>query len=470
MVGAVASQAPRQPTFAECRISARHVRKALLGKEALKNMRPRGVSGLYSSRAPLTLQLLLAAQQARLAWWSPQIFALLELPTNHSAQGGSRWLRWLNRWWDPLMFAVPPVVLLGAAALLALPPDAARWRLITALVCVLAVLGFVALLMTAVAVRGFLSLYRTLILGRSKEVTDSGIGQVLASHWSMPLCQLPETDTDSITTGVLDAVQRRVAEQVAASSDGRHESVDVLCPEHGITSADGRAALRRDRRVSLFTQDPPVLVIRLDPTIPLSLPPAPAKVAGRLLLAIPWLVSGMAVVIAILAQFVASWEGEECARKHPERQLAGCADQPTTYGDALYWLLNRLSGGDPEGLGAHSTYARSIGLLVTLMSVVVIGGVITSLVQQAVERTQRFGQEVTDAYNETLSRSGASAGDTSNPIDPLDLAAPGPPVRPLREEGPEQLRTRNGFEPAVLAGFAAGLALGVMLALRHRRS
>ena len=59
---------------------------------------------------------------------------------------------------------------------------------------------------------------------------------------------------------------------------------------------------------------------------------------------------------------------------------------------------------------------------------------------------------------------------TSNPIDPLDLAAPGPPVRPLREEGPEQLRTQNGFEPAVLAGFAAGLALGVMLALRHRRS
>jgi hypothetical protein len=321
MVGEVALQAPRQPTFAECRISARHVRKASLGKEALKNMRPRGVSGLYSSRAPLTLQLLLAAQQARLPWWSPQIFSLLELPTNHSAQGGSRWLRWLNRCWDPLMFAVPPVVLLGTAArhcrrMLPAGASSPRWSacwpswgtfavLMTALVCVLAVLGYVAVLMTAVAVRSFLSLYRTLILGRSKEVTESGIGQVLASHWSMPLCQLPETDTD-ITAGVLDAVQRRVAEQVAASSDGRHESVDVLCPEHGVTSAEGRAALRRERRVCLFTQDPPVLVIRLNSTIPLSLPPAPAKVAGRLLLAIPWLVGGMAVVTAILAQFVAS--------------------------------------------------------------------------------------------------------------------------------------------------------------------
>jgi hypothetical protein len=79
------------------------------------------------------------------------------------------------------------------------------------------------------------------------------------------------------------------------------------------------------------------------------------------------------------------------------------------------------------------------------MSVIVIGGVITSLVQQAVERTQRFGQEVTDAYNETLSRSGASAGDTSNPINPLDPAAPEPPVRPPLEEGQNRRAPRTGL-------------------------
>jgi hypothetical protein len=469
-VGAMASQGTHQPSFAECRKSARVVREAPLGKEALDTVRPRGVSGLFRSRAPLAFQLRLAARQDRLLWWSPQIFALLEPPGNDPARGGSRWLRWLDRWWDLLLFAVPPVALLGAAALLALPPGAARWRLIAALVCGLVVLGYVTALMTAVVVRGFLSLYRTLILGRSEEVTDFGIGQVLASHWSMPLCQL--TDTDTVAGAVLDAVQERVADQVAAFPGGPKESVDVLCPEHGVTSSQGRAALHRDRRVSLFTQNPPVLVIRVNPTIPLSLPPAPPKVAGRLLLAIPWLVGGIAVVIAILAQFVAYWEREDCAQKPPARRVTECADQPRTYGDALYWLLNRLSGGDPEGLGAHTMYARSLGLLVTLMSVIVIGGVLTSLVRQAVARTQRFGQEVTSAYNETVRGVGASAGDAANPSNPVPRSHPGRPgtagtPKPPDSQAPP--RAEHGQNARVLAGFAAGLALGAVLTQRRRR-
>ncbi len=41
------------------------------------------------------------------------------------------------------------------------------------------------------------------------------------------------------------------------------------------------------------------------------------------------------------------------------------------------------------------------------MSVTVVGWVITSVLQQAVARTQQFGQEVIDAYNRTLPVIGA---------------------------------------------------------------
>ena len=302
--------------------------------------------------APLTLQLLLAAQQARLAWWSPQIFALLELPTNHSAQGGSRWLRWLNRWWDPLMFTVPPVVLLGAAALLALPPDAARWRLMTALVCVLAVLAFVALLMTAVAVRGFLSLYRTLIIGRSKEVTDSGIGQVLASHWSMPLANSPRR--------TLTALPRGCSMRCNIGWPNRsplHLTVDMnrstfSVPNMGHVSGGSRRTTSGPASQRVHA-DPPVLVIRFDLHHHPVVPATSAREGGRTTAARNSMArgrhgSGHCNTRSVCSKF---WEGEECGGKHPERQLAGCADQPTTYGDALYWLLNRLSGGDPEGRG-----------------------------------------------------------------------------------------------------------------------
>ncbi len=50
---------------------------------------------------------------------------------------------------------------------------------------------------------------------------------------------------------------------------------------------------------------------------------------------------------------------------------------------------------------------RSTSATGALMSVTVVGWVITSVLQQAVARTQQFGQEVIDAYNRTLPVIGA---------------------------------------------------------------
>jgi hypothetical protein len=117
----------------------------------------------------------------------------------------------------------------------------------------------------------------------------------------------------------------------------------------------------------------------------------------------------------------------------------------------------------------HTAQARSVGLLVTLMSVIVVGGVITSLLQQAVERTQRFGQAVTDAYNETLFSVGASAGVTASPIDPVPRLAP-LQVIPTTGRAPAPPPTHCSRRVPTFASFAAGVGLGLVLAIRRRRS
>jgi hypothetical protein len=314
VVRAIASDGAGQPTFADYRNAARAVHQADFGKEALNNLRPRGAPVLFRARAGAPAaaggrnSAGCCGGLRRLSPCSSRPVTIQRVVGHPGCAGciggGSGALRGAVR--HPVGRGGPT----GAAT--RCRPLACHHRA----GLLLAVLGYVAVLVTAVAVRGFVSLYRTLILGRSKEVTESGIGQVLASHWSIALCQLPETNTDSVTRETVDAVQHRVANQVAASSDDRHESVDLLVLSMG-DFCEGSRRTASGPASQLVHTDPPVLVIRSDPTVPLSLPPAPAKVAGRLLLAIPWLVGGMAMVIAILAQFVARWEGEDCAHRIP---------------------------------------------------------------------------------------------------------------------------------------------------------
>ncbi|MFC6568185.1 hypothetical protein [Actinoplanes utahensis] len=455
---------PHPPSRGELRTAARAVRRSELHRAVLNEVRPRGVSGVFRTRSPLALQLRLAAQQNRLLWWSPEFFAVLAPPAAQPQRLGSRWLRWLDRWWDLVMFFLPPLVLVaggGVAAFVWAQPAGGReiWRA-AALVCLLAAMAYVAVLMAVLAVRGFRELYRMVILGRAKEVTETGVGQVLATRWSMTLCHVPSA---AEIPSLLRAVRSRAGTE------------DLLCAAAGITTVRAREALRRQPRVDVFTADPFVLIVRADPAAPLTMPPVPANITGSPLHGIPLLLAGMAAIILVGADGVAEWERHLCARIPEPQRAAACEERPLTYGDALYWLLNRLSGGDPEGLGARSFQARSLGLMVTLMSLIIVGWVITTLFQQAAARSRRFGQDVVDAYNETLpgeTPSGDAApppsGDVA-PTSPGDAVAtssgpgggagPGEPVSPTPRYGPQT---------GALLGLAAGVALGALLARRRR--
>lgn len=329
------------------------------------------------SRAPLSLVIYRAALEDRLLWWSADRLALLEEPSGSStrpAQAPRRatWLRWLDRWWDLLWLLLPPVLLLAAAGTL-LPIRSARP---VALVLALLSLVYVALGMAAFVVPAFRWLYRVLVTADEAVLADLAVGQVLSRHWAMPLCHLAHLD------------------QIDELLDGVRQRGDVVGPvlllERGVTSSAIRLALRRDQRVRPLLGASRVLLLSGNDDWSLLQPASTPVQAAR---GIPLMVGALLVTLAASAELVAGWERAACAG-------AECAARPSTYWDAFYWLLNRLSGGDPEGLGARTFQARSIGLAFTLVSVVLIGWVVASLLQQAIGHAQRVGSELVLRQNE----------------------------------------------------------------------
>lgn len=304
----------------------------------------------------------------------------------------------LDRWWDVLLSAVPPAVLLLSAVALGMAPDF-PWRLTAALGCVLAAVAYVAVLSCTVAVRVFLQLYRTLVLGRPDPVAPP-TQRLLARHWSIALCHLPDVDTAS----AVDLLLHRLP------------YAEVLCPERVVTSPTGRLLLRGDRRVRA-SSDPSVLTIATGAPGPLAgTPPAPTD-SGPLAF-VPLYLFGVTVVLAVTAQFVAQWEAADC-----RGTAAGCADRPATYFDALYWLLNRLSGGDPEGLGAGTGYARTLGLLITLLAVFTVTIVFGIAGKQAVDRWAQGQRAEPPEAGSASAVAGRQTADTAVPT-------PGPEPSP----------------------------------------
>lgn len=405
------------PSFRDCRQAARGVRLSEHGREALALVRPRGTIPLFRARSPLAVMLYRAGLERRLLWWSAERFALLDPPTadrRAPAWGRALWLRWLDEGWDLWCFLLPPVLLLAVAAGLTRFPAAYPG----ALVLSFAAVGFVAVAMAAGLVPGARWLYRVIVAEDERARGDLAVGQVLSRHWAMPLCHLPRPEH---ALELLDDLFARA--DVTAT---------VLLFEQGVTTPAARAALRRDPRAGPMAEAPHVLLLARTSDRTLQRPASTSAHAAR---GVPVIIVALLTLVAAAAALVAGWERAACA--------ADCAERPATYGDAFYWLLNRLSGGDPEGLGAATFQARSIGLAVTLASLVLIGWVVTTLLEQAVGRAQRVGDELVLRHNERQANSPSTA-------DPDPPAAP-PMARTIM---------------AVTAGVAAGLLLGTALTRR----
>jgi hypothetical protein len=77
---------------------------------------------------------------------------------------------------------------------------------------------------------------------------------------------------------------------------------------------------------------------------------------------------------------ITAWvDGDACS-------AASCDERPATDWTALYWVLNRLFGGDPEGIGAATVPGRIIGIVVSIGGVVAVGAFPGSVVTRISER------------------------------------------------------------------------------------
>lgn len=381
------------PSFRACRQAARAVRAAQESRQAIATVRPRGVA-FIRSRAPLALLIRLAALEGRLVWQSADAFAVLEQPAGSAPPkpAGVGTLRFLDRHWDLLIFAVPALLALASAAVLALLPATRVAALLLALFAML----WTTASMAAVVIKGSAWMYRVLIAGRAQDLGEAAVGQLRGLHWSIPLLH---TTRPSDVARILPAISRHITglmrqagSRAAATRPAEDDWCDIaLCLEYGVTTKQARHAVRAADGVTPLSGHP-VLVVALGRDRLLREPPGSSSYPAS---AVPLLVLGMATVVGVGAQQVAEAERASCAP-------TSCAGRPASYGDAVYWLINRLLGGDPEGLAAGSLPARSFGLLVSLMGLVVIGWVIASILQRSITRVLATGPDLARTYNQAV--------------------------------------------------------------------
>ncbi|WP_306214288.1 phosphorylase family protein [Actinoplanes sp. RD1] len=382
-------------TFAACRAAARAVRAAEHGRQAARVVRPRSVLGLVRSRGPISLLLYVASAENRLVHLGPGSFALLERP--HSAQlplaaRGRlrlRLLRLIDRRWDLLLFAVPPVAALLVAAALAavsrLRDERPSWAVVA---FALAAMLWAGVFLTAQAVTESAWLRRT--LGRRPRSRDELAAESLPGWtWSMPLCHHtgPGDGRKLLHTAgfTMEDLVRREAGALAGQAGAELTSARVrrvlVCLTQGVTTQ----AMRRVVAETLDQPDGP------DSRVALRRPPdrteqadAPVPAGGSFFLF--WL-AGLAAITALLALVVAPTERQACGDL--------CAGRPATYPDALRWLAWRLLWQDAPGLTPGTLRTQALGWLLTVAELMTVP-VGWTAVKLARDRQQR----VHDDYQE----------------------------------------------------------------------
>lgn len=322
-------------------------------------IRPKGINALTRSRAPLWLILWMAGQEARLIWQDHDGFAVLERPLVDRARGGGLLLvaaRWADRHWQTTApFAIPLVLLLTSAA--CVPLRAYVAAIVLAIGAMLAVLVG----MIGVVVRQGYELVRTFVRPRSEE--DDAVVNLPYESWSLPLCHQTR---DSRVDGFPGLIRLRLrlliqheVRDAAAELGGTVNQVPVsaviVCLLDGATTP---AMARRLAEASAAPASDRVAFMAASPT-----PGEPGKRwydSGSFL---PLYLSGMAVVIVVIAMFVPSVERGAC-------EPGSCAGRPVEFESALRWLLQRVLLNDPPGLSPQTTQVWVLGWLVSVMALV----------------------------------------------------------------------------------------------------
>jgi nucleoside phosphorylase len=388
-------------TLQQARTAAGRIRREPLAAQALAAARPRSVLGLVRCRAPLAVQLCLASRDGLLAELGDG-FAVLRRPASGPPVTGGGWplrlARRLDRHWDVVLFAGPPVTLLLAGA--ACAPDARAVAIATALLALL----WVAAFMSAMLIGQLWSMARRGTLAAAP-ATASGTGRagsLPSQHWSVPLFHQPDAARAELLAQRLTQQMAgliRADLQEAVSRTARIGDLDItetiVVLVQGITTEAARTALARSAWA--LSGDPAGEasgVILLASPGRLERVPARRVTGGGFLLLY---LSGLGLAVAASAGFVARHEAASCL-------AVSCAGRPASYGTAARWLVQRLLFTDPPGVAPGTLRDAVLGWAISAASatLVVVGMMAT---RQEIARNRRASRD----YAERVSAAAAAA-------------------------------------------------------------
>ncbi|PRX15875.1 5'-methylthioadenosine/S-adenosylhomocysteine nucleosidase family protein [Actinoplanes italicus] len=368
---------PFEPDLAACRAAARAVRATALWPQVRDAVRPPGV-GIHRSRPPLGLLLYAAARDGRLVWRSADEFALLEPPIARGREwagsdAGRTWLGRMDRWWDHLVFGVPPLLLLALSVPTSLVP---RVGVLLALLLICTALLYIVAQMSLGLIPRSLKRMR----GTSED-TARGL------HWTVVLIHLTDpAKADRLLRAALDRSQHLTRANIRPDvAEGTHA---LMCLERAITTEEARQAVSAAPSATGSGPDQTGVRVVLDGGG--FVPPDPG--AHRPISFIPVLLIGTALVVGVAGLLTADAEAAACAT------AGDCADRPATWIDAMTWLAYRMVL-DDAGLIPATTRARVFGWLMLPLGLVVLLCLVIAGRRQA--STFRKRQERTYAHLET---------------------------------------------------------------------
>jgi nucleoside phosphorylase len=368
---------PFVPDLNACREAARAVAATPCWPQVRDAVRPPGV-GIHRSRPPLGLLLYGAARDGRLVWRSADEFALLEPPIARgrewaSSDAGRTWSGRLDRWWDHLVFGVPPLLLLLLSVPTSFVPQVGP-LLALLLVCV-ALLYIVAQMIFG------------LILRSVKRMRGTSDDSARGLHWTVVLFHLTDpAKADRLLRAALARSQHLTSANIRPDvAEGTHA---LMCLERAVTTVQARRAVAAAPSANGSGPDRPGVHVVLDGGG--FVPPDPG--AHRPISFIPLLLAGTALVVGVVGLLTAEAEAAACAAARD------CADRPATWIDATTWLIYRMVL-DDAGLTPATTQARIFGWLMLPLGLVVLLCLVVAGWRQA--STFKKRQERTYAHLDT---------------------------------------------------------------------
>jgi proline iminopeptidase len=271
--------------------------------------------------------------------------------------------------WDILVFLLPPLILLLLAVVLASSAPATELRVIAVLTLVVLAMAWIT------AALGTMLVYQSYRLVR-RQATETAVSQLRELNPTLTLLHAP-------------------AAQLATALVTRalHEGEPLLLLSEGITAKRPDEVGPDGLRVEPLTGGYPVLIARRPQDPPPHVTTQPGRFRGRDVFVI---LGSSAGVLALVATFVPAQEEAVCGDD--------CAGFLTTYGDTIYWMANRLLGGDPNGLGVSSVFGRLVGVLITVYGIYVLVAIVSAVVQQRMDDDLRSAADAVTKHEKARGR------------------------------------------------------------------